>query len=162
MREWGPVLAAALLWIVIALTAVPAALAANDCDLRIEPSPAHVGDTATITATGFTPSGTGTIDEDDPVVPLLTLIGDNLVDFDSSGSFVMTFKVESPLIGRRVVTFVDDATQCTATFTWTVSGVPDTSTQPSLEQPPGPYWLAIMAGLVGLGLAYRRLGYRRS
>lgn len=161
MREWGPGLAAALMWIVIALSAVPSVLAANDCALRIEPSPARVGDTATITATGFTPSGTGTIDEDDPVVPLLTLIGDNLVDFDSSGSFVLTFKVESPLIGRRVVTFVDDATQCTATFTWTVSGVPDTSSQPALEQPARPYWLAIMAGLVALGLVYRRLAYRR-
>ena len=161
MRLWGPALAAALMWIVIALSAVPAVLAANDCDLRIEPSPARVGDTATITATGFTPSGTGTLYEDDPVVPLLTLIGDNLVDFDSSGNFVLTFKVESPLIGRRVVTFVDDATQCTATFTWTVSGVPDTSTQPAMEQTAPPYWLAIIAGLVALGLVYRRLGYRR-
>ena len=161
MREWGLPLAAALMWLVVALSAVPAVLAANDCDLRIEPSPARVGDTATITATGFTPNGTGTIDEDDPVVPLLTLIGDNLVDFDSSGSFVLTFKVESPVVGRRVVTFVDDATQCTATFTWTVSAVPDTSTQPAIEQTAPPYWLAIMAGLIALGLVSRRLGYRR-
>ena len=161
MRQWGLPLAAALMWFVVALSAVPAVLAVNDCDLRIEPSPARVGDTATITATGFTPNGTGTIDEDDPVVPLLTLIGDNLVDFDSSGSFVLTFKVESPLVGRRVVTFVDDATQCSDTFTWTVSGVPDTSSRPATEQTVPPYWLAILAGLIAMAVAYRRPGYRR-
>ena len=130
------------------------AAAADDCRVRFEPAPGRVGERATLIATGFTPNGTGLVDEaEEKTAPL-----PDQLQFDANGEARVTFTVAPEMAGRRVFDITDDTSDCVAGRIWFVeSAAPDTSTDGGTTQPIQSFWPAALVFFVSLGLIAIRL-----
>ena len=125
------------------------AAAADDCHVRFEPVPGRVGERATLIATGFTPNGTGVVDEAaEKTGPL-----PNELQFDANGEARVNFVVGPEMAGRRVFDLTDDTSDCVAGRIWFVEPAPpDTSTDGGTSQPTHSFWPAALVFLVSLRL----------
>ena len=137
-----------------------------ECQVRFEPPVGHVGDAATLIATGYTPNGNGFIVDDDPENDFVNSLfhDSDDVPFNASGTFEVTFEVEPFLLGQPLVVGIGDdpspdEVPCFDSVNWTV--IPDTSTLPAQPRRSDWGWAAVLAGVIALGLMYRWVRLRR-